>query len=127
MKVEMPVRWKSIDLSPEEIEAHKAIHGEESELPESFEYSELVFDIDDVKTFNKLDEEHTTVNISDIHYHIAVPYKQFKKIYVDLTGKAIFEIKVSNNRIHEANTKIKRKRKPKNDENFDETNDDLFE
>jgi hypothetical protein len=128
MKVEMPVRWKSIDLTQEEIDAFKAVNGDDSELPESYEYSELVFDIDDVRTFNRLDDEHTTVNILDIHYHIAIPYNQFKKIYVDLTGKAIFEVKVKHgSNSAEVNTKVKRKPKQKDDENNFEKDNDLFE
>src|SRR5688572_26055946 len=96
MIVEVTVRWTDMHLKNmdhKEAEIRRIIDGEE--LVNSAEFSHsfgpMCFDMDDVKSFNKSNEEgYTTIRMRDGDgYVIQVGYEDFKRLYSECTGQVI--------------------------------------
>jgi hypothetical protein len=84
-------RRKLSDEEKAELETKRIISGEdEVEEPKVYIYGKLTFDLNDVKAFNDVDEDHTclrTYQGEDVM--IKMNYNKFKQVYMLLTGNLI--------------------------------------
>lgn len=97
---EFEARWarpKEMSEEDQAIRETNRILGREPENPEDiisqlfeYVYNPLVIDLNDVKNFNKLDEEHTTIRQyeGDV-FVIHLSFDTFASIYGEITGVKI--------------------------------------
>lgn len=111
MKIELTARWLERNNDPEDLEnlrLKRIIEGEEDEeiVPLKYVYGPIVIEATYINSFNKLDEEHTIVRMSDVEtYCIKIPFPAFTDLYSKLTGETIM-------RIEEIKSNIKDKKRP---------------
>lgn len=116
MKVEFPVRWEtSKKVSPEEEEVMRILNNSESEEAVTFHYDLIVLDLKDIRSFNKLDANHTVLRtFQNENYCIGVDYNRFLNLWTDLTGEAIMRL----GKVEIDEDKPKRKKKKGDDDIF---------
>lgn len=95
MKIQVQARW--IDNSPksedkEELKLKRLIEGDDDDQEEdlNYVYHPLVLDTKDIKSFNELDERHSTIRMygGDM-FTILVSFEGFKEVLMSLTQENI--------------------------------------
>lgn len=98
MLIEALVRWTELDYKrddSDEAYAKRIISGEETgpmSAPKFvFDFSPMVFDLNDIVRFNRAhDPNYTTLRFKDGDgFVIKYPYKEFLALWIELTGKNI--------------------------------------
>lgn len=93
MQLELPIRWT--ETNKEEQKKEELIHGEFAEPKITYSYSRLLIDSSDIGPYYDLDANNTMINdkLGKV-YCVTIPLDEFKKIYTEITGKAIMSIQV---------------------------------
>lgn len=99
MRIELLARWVDTEseTDKEDERIRRLVEGEEAE-PKAvkFVYEPIVMDTKDIKNFNRLDEEHTTIRLyPQESYVVKLPYDIFKEVFEAETGQVIKSIYVS--------------------------------
>lgn len=93
MRLELPVRWTESDK-----ETEKLAELTDGKISSNIKYSygKLSIDSEDIGPYYDIDDRHTMINdrLGKL-YCITVPFHDFKKIYTEVSGKAILAIQTS--------------------------------
>lgn len=103
MEIEVLARFREeVQKTAEEIEDDrineligKALYGQKT-IKVVYKYDPCVFEIDEVYTYVKLDDKHTSIKLKDSTvYNINVPYENWLVIYQQLRNRNIMRISYS--------------------------------
>lgn len=117
MRLELPVRWNETDKEAEKF--NEIVKGEGASAPVKYTYGKLSIDSEDIGPYYEIDDRHIMINdMNGKMYCVAVPFHEFKKIFTEVTGKAILSVQTS----EEYKSSKPRKRR---DNNLDDIDDIL--
>ena len=90
MRLELPVRWTETDKEAEEY--NEIVKGKAAAEPK-YSYGRLSIDSEEIAPYYDIDDRHIMVNDKNGKlYCVAVPFDEFKKIFTEVTGKAILAL-----------------------------------
>jgi hypothetical protein len=94
MKVNLPVNWKDLKhLSEDEKLERRVLDKEENEIEHTEGF--LTIDTDSIEDWNASDSMNTTIRtFTDKMYSVSMPHEEFDKLWTQLTGQSIIEIRV---------------------------------
>lgn len=93
MRLELPVRWNETDKEAEKF--NELVKGD-TPTPPRYSYGKLSIDSDDIGPYYEIDSTHIMINDKNGKlYCVAVPFFEFKKIFTEVTGKAILAVQTT--------------------------------
>jgi len=108
MRLELPVRWTETDKEAERI---NELTNSDPKPESKYSYGRLSIDSEEIGPYYDIDDRHIMVNDKNGKiYCVAVPFDEFKKIFTEVTGKAILALQTKEE------YKSSRPKKKKNDD-----------
>lgn len=116
MRLELPVRWTETDKEIEKL--NEILDGKTPTTESKYSYGRLSIDSEDIGPYYDIDSNHTMINDRlGKMYCVVVPFNEFKKIFTEVTGKAILAIQT---------TEEYKASKPKRKKDIDTDIDDIL-